>query len=313
MKLTGDQKVGIALALIAVFAAFAAFGCATKGDVRIAVADARKAEASDRTAAISAAVKGETTARNAQGDRLVGLIVDKGEALMESIIAERAERKTAVNGLTGRVAAVETTVAAQGKTLATKADVAEVDRALGLKAERTEVSTAIKGVQAEVTAVDRRVGAVNTRVSAVTNRVGVAETVGYLHKGITPHQLMFTTAKLKDADADTPEFEKCAEILVGTKKYLDEKVVAALKNGHSVAAISGFADSRPFVNKRGQVRKDSDALNAACAQARADAVYLYLVGAEAPGLDDTKVNGHGTTTRFGRHDADRSVVVEVTK
>lgn len=170
--------------------------------------------------------------------------------------------------------------------------------------------------EGEVAKVKATANTAVAKTTALTKRIGTMETTEYDHNGRPyPQLIKFPTAELMDRDAKEPVFKACSELLPGSKKYLDEKVVALVKDGKVARQISGFADSRPFVDSRGKPREDSDKLNAACADDRARAVYQYLVEVLDPGqhalIENAVVKGMGKTTRFGRHDADRSVVVEL--
>jgi uncharacterized coiled-coil protein SlyX len=224
-------------------------------------------------------------------DTQVGLLLGASKA-NTAAIKEIAERTTANTGSVDLL-----------KSRANDVDgrLTKMDSALGAQA------TAITGTKQEVAKVKATANTVASKATALTRRVGLVETTHYDHAGKKAVMLYFPTAKL----AADGSFAACAEIMSAAKAAIADHILLALKDGKVAWQISGFADSRPFLDAKGKPLGNSDELNASCAQARADAVYMHLVGAKAGGIDNVKVVPMGKTMRFGKHDADRSVVVEL--
>ena len=163
IALTSTHPVATLFAIIGLLVTLGlAAGCATNGDVRIAVADARKAEATDRTTAITAAVKAEATAREAAITALRKGTAAKVVTLEQAITAEREAREAAVTGLNGRVRIVEATVSDHDKK------VGEITTAVSLKANTAEVVTAFQKVEGEFKRVERKLVTLDQMMAALS-------------------------------------------------------------------------------------------------------------------------------------------------
>lgn len=281
---TGDQKVGLGSLMLALIllAAMAGAGCATPGFVREQIAaerDARSALALSTSTAMAVLATGVEANQKAVSEVRMGVM--NTSAAVQKLAANAGDvdwLKNWAGGVDGRLGSFD-------KTLATKASTAEVAKV------KATANTAV------------------AKATALTRRVGVMETTHNDHQSRKVVQLFFDTCKVDKEGKLTDEGTK---ILPATKSAIADHILPALKDGKVAAQISGFADSRDFLDK-GKKLANSNELNSQCAQARADAVYLHLVGAKADGMDDVKVVSIGKTPRFGKHDADRSVVVELIK
>lgn len=288
----------ITVVVIVLLAVLASAGCATRGDVRAAVKVERTArEAADVDLRTEIGTKANMVAV------ATALAKVRGDLAAE-VGVEKQAREHGIAQLVGRLSTAEgnlgtLTLAAadHGRRLkAVEGQTADVRQILTSKADTVRVESTEKQVQA-----------VAARAISLTRRVGKIETTHYDHWRKIAVQLFFPTARL----AADGSFVACAEILPATKTAISNLVMPAVKDGMTVARISGFADSRPFVDGKGKTLPNSDELNTDCALARAEATQKYLIEMGAAGADTATTNGMGKTTRFGSHDGDRSVVVEL--
>ncbi len=279
-------------------------GCATRGWVNTQIAEEREARQQSAQA---------MAATTATGLQVLAAAVEKVEAKASTNASTIAKVRGQIAVAGEKIAGVEAKVVANAggvdwlKNWASGVD----GRLTGI-----DKTIATKASMAEVAKVKTTANVATQKTTALTRRVGKMETTHYDHDGrLRPEQIDFPTAQLVDPDAKTPVFKACAELLPGSKKYLDEKIVKLIKDGKVGRQISGFADDQPFVNSKGKPREDSDKLNAACADERARAAFQYLVEVLDPSehqrIEKTTVTGMGKTTRFGEYKADRSVVVEL--
>ncbi len=182
----------------------------------------------------------------------------------------------------------------------------------------TVLQNALAATNGNLAVLDRSVQATNVRLDKLEKQVvGVrkftANAVGRLgalednfdidHEKRILRLSGFPSAKLNDKG----EIVACAEISKAMQTRIGE-IKKIVVTGWKVIGVAGFADDRPFM-KDGKVLNNSDTLNAKCAEERAYAVDK-AIGTD---LGDASINGRGTTTKFGGHDMNRSVLVYLEK
>lgn len=205
------------------------------------------------------------------------------------------------------VAAVAGSVAETAKVLA-EVKKAVVGHGQAIAEFNSRVNQTDIVIGAKLAAFEKRVVGIRILTAAAIGRIGILEdSQGYDHD-----RRAFRIGPFPDCKAD--ELNKLAagfEINTLIKGQLDAAIAIAKKESKAIKLSAGFADIRPFVDKKtGKRLEKSDELNSMCSSKRAEVVADYLK--KATGDPDIKYDGRGTATRFGTVDTvdmNRSVLI----